>query len=473
MMRVASTVVNGKEVDYPCLKQRKTNTRQPNMDPKFLVVVICSTRSHAVVWDSFKRNVLDTLPGADLALAVSKTGGAKATARKVDNELGGQHFDLRSVSLSEGGSVQNRTGAQSADGQKPTVDGTHDEYREHAKFIWDVDDPPNNDYTELYNKIAKKCGNNMFWARELVSYFPGNVFSGIGGGDMNAGSGAMLYFFRYVALQEILRQSLDREYTHVVITRSDYEYTAPHPTRMDTRSLWIPQGEDYGGVTDRHTVIPMGLAVPALNIVEESVTRTGSELMEHLGVKHRVLDLNPEGYLKMYYEANGLKLTRFPRIMFSVRDTNDGQASTWAKGEAIEGFASNVLVKYRTEYSDSLATAYALSACASGCTSVDSCAWTTLQSPEKCRSLGCSDCVAKQHRCTTEYSGFNTGTAHFSVPSLTRPATQLYCGQTAVSSLAAIASEVSSAARGVLATDHVPSVVTEGMRESGAGAAHA
>lgn len=377
MSEETSIVVGGKTQDYKCLLKEPSILRgelaQPSIAPKFLVVVICSTRGHAVVWDSFKRNVLDTLPGADLALAVSSKGGGDAAG------------------------------------------ASGDEYRANAQYVWDVEDPPDNDYTGLYNKIAHACGNPQFWARELVSYLPGNVFSGIGGGPMNAGSGALLYYFRYVALQEILRNGLNKKYTHVVITRSDYEYAAPHPTKIDTDSLWIPQGEDYGGVTDRHTVVPMHLAVKALNIVEEMVSNPPQDVVAKYnflaedGRVNRMRDWNPESLLKHYYERQGLKLTRFPRVMFSVRDTTDSQRSTWYSADAhVNGFADNVLVKYPTEHVMSLKTTYELSACASGCASVDSCAWTAAQDKSWCeQSEECRSCVSAELRCTEAYRHWN------------------------------------------------------------------
>lgn len=286
---------------------------------------------------------------------------------------------------------------------------------------------------------------------------------------MNAGSGAMLYYFRYVALQEILRLKLDHSYTHVVITRSDYLYTAPHPTKVGADSLWIPRGEDYGGITDRHTVIPMSMAVPALNIVEEMVTRDGTDILAHYGFQRHEPELNPEKLLKHYYETEGLKVTRFPRVMFSVRDTDDTQATTWQKGTRIEEFASNVLVKYITEYTASLATAYELSACASGCLSVDSCAWTAARSTQECEQLpGCSNCVSEHHRCIDEYIGFNTGTKLFSVPKLEKSEEQFSCSQVVVSSFSATAARV-LATNDILITDADPRVVAGNMRESGEG----
>ena len=73
--------------------------------PRVLVIVICSTRAQGLVWPSFKRYLLDELD-ADLALAVSVTGGG------------------------------------------PSVP-VEDNMRRNAKYIWEIKDPPSNDFSFL------------------------------------------------------------------------------------------------------------------------------------------------------------------------------------------------------------------------------------------------------------------------------------------------------------------------------------
>ena len=67
-----------------------------------------------------------------------------------------------------------------------------------------------------------------------------------------------------LALQNIVALGLEKQYTHVIVTRSDYNYTAPHPQALPDDALFLPEGEDYArrdatgkvrpAITDRHTV---------------------------------------------------------------------------------------------------------------------------------------------------------------------------------------------------------------------------
>lgn len=272
---------------------------------RVLVIMLCSTRANKLTWDSLKKNVLDPL-GADLALSVSVTGGSSSATRD-------------------------------------------DQLRQNAKFIWEVKDPPQNDYGYHYKEVAKTCGHPDV---DMGRFNCINTFGGIHG---QRGSGAMLWYFRYVALQGVVHHPNEMQgYTHFVLTRSDYNYTAPHPLLLLDSALMIPDGEDYGGITDRHTVVPRELFPVATGMLFEMLTRSNGTWCDRA---------NPEALLKRWYKDKGLKIRRFPRTMYAVTSKSTQQAAHWSRGTAHPDFTGNILLKYPREYESAKRNAEELRKC--------------------------------------------------------------------------------------------------------------
>jgi hypothetical protein len=64
------------------------------------------------------------------------------------------------------------------------------------------------------------------------------------------------------------------QYDWIIFSRSDYLYLCPARERLEDLprdSIYIPNGVDYGGFTDRHHVMPTELALLALNVSESVV----------------------------------------------------------------------------------------------------------------------------------------------------------------------------------------------------------
>merc|ERR1719464_2607041 len=154
-----------------------------------------------MTWPSFKRYVLDALD-ADLALVVSTDGIRKST--------------------------------QSADG-----------FAKNAKYIWEVQDPFDNNYRFYYDDIAERCFHRSFGAesaRLIGQSLPNQWLGLIKESGHPAGSG-MLMFFRWVALQRMEKLGILPQYQTIVVTRSDYLYLAPHPPvkQIEVGTLLIPE----------------------------------------------------------------------------------------------------------------------------------------------------------------------------------------------------------------------------------------
>jgi len=71
-----------------------------------------------------------------------------------------------------------------------------------------------------------------------------------------AACAALLAFFRWFAMQNILNDQLYMKYSRVIVTRSDFLWVANHihPSAMDPLggAIWVPEGSDWGGLADRH-----------------------------------------------------------------------------------------------------------------------------------------------------------------------------------------------------------------------------
>jgi len=244
----------------------------PHTTNEVLVIVIGSLRGGAVAWDSFNENVLDAL-GADLAY------------------LG--------------------------------PDNTSDTFTRGLAYDWHFDDLL--DWGDFFDDLDPS-GN---W-RRMCSERPkgGSQFLG-GVANCQEGSAGILLAYRELAYQRIVRHNLREHYKWFVLTRSDHLYLCPHfpLTDMSQDSIHVVEGEDYGGTTDRHTVMPSKHVLRALNLTNYILanwTYIYSEFACH--GRH----INLEGLLKHYFDEVHLTVERFPRTFFAVK--RDCDETRWSTG---------------------------------------------------------------------------------------------------------------------------------------------
>lgn len=86
-------------------------------------------------------------------------------------------------------------------------------------------------YRHYYDEIAEACYNRRFSAEDasaIGSSCPEQWLGLITETGHPAASG-MLMFFRWFALAHMSLAGLHREYSHVIITRSDYLFVGDHP----------------------------------------------------------------------------------------------------------------------------------------------------------------------------------------------------------------------------------------------------
>jgi len=157
---------------------------------------------------------------------------------------------------------------------------------------------------------------------------------------------AILYFNRWVLLQNIRSQGLLNHYDRFVVTRSDFVYTCPHPRLklLDPDYIWIPEGEDYGGFCDRHIVLSGSDIENGLNLLEP-ILKSPEELYS-LFCNQK--DWNIEKYMKWHFRLHHIesRVKRMPYSMYLVRTASD--SSTWNLGAFSE--EAGAIVKYKYEF---------------------------------------------------------------------------------------------------------------------------
>ena len=255
---------------------------------KTLVCIIAQTRSHEVVWDNFKTNVLDEL-NADLALCIGVT----------------KNYNFNNP------------------------------FWKNAKFKWTIDEF-GEDYTDafnyaqkiIYNKTDKKLPDwkillniKDFWLGGIKGFTSGDkthLASFPNWKKDRVGSSSILIFYRWLLLQNLKKNNLINKYDRFIITRSDFFWPIKHPSlkNLSERYIWIPDGEGYGGITDRYAILNKNDVKIYLSILDPILTepKTLYKLMKNQR------NWNLEKYLKLYFEQKNInqRIKFFPYIMFTV-----------------------------------------------------------------------------------------------------------------------------------------------------------
>jgi hypothetical protein len=105
--------------------------------------------------------------------------------------------------------------------------------------------------------------------------------------------------------------------------------------------MWVPGGEDYLGVTDRHLVCNSFHILKALNILPPVVLNPE---------RYRNFKGNPESLIKLRWQEEGLwnSVRSFPRLMFTCASRND--TSRWKQPDFSSMVPEGVFLKYKKEY---------------------------------------------------------------------------------------------------------------------------
>src|SRR3954471_5464712 len=263
------------------------------MTDRVLVAVVAETRAWQITAESLIANVVEPL-GADLALCV------------------GDHEEPNPL---------------------------HD----RAKFVWRVEEA--GDWAAAYDRKAGGAG----WRKLLT---PGaQLLGGIEDPEaQEVGSGAIVLYFRQLLAESIDQAGIADDYDWLIVTRSDLLWPVQHPPveSLSARHIHALDGEAYGGVEDRHLIVPRRhvrrfLEVPApIFSAPESLRRE----LDRISVAQDWHVLNPERFLAARLKTLGLARIRYlPYCPYLVR--GEGDRSRWTQGSLHED--GGYYVKYPTE----------------------------------------------------------------------------------------------------------------------------
>lgn len=265
---------------------------------KALVCVLAQTRGHKLTWPKYKQNFLDVLC---------------------------EHVDL-ALCVGEG-------------------EDTANPFYTHAKHVWTY--PEVQDWGQAFDHVAREMGREPDW-RTLL-HVKDQWLGGVKDErEEHPGSAGILLFFRWFLLKNLKDHNLLGAYDWFVITRSDYYYDIPHPplSILSKEHVWVPNGEHYGGITDRHLVVPREFVEPALDVMSAIIKDPHGLRAEMQPV---MSCWNLERYLALHFNKRGLlsRLGTFPYIMFTVRDPGDRSRWAWGRYNTEAG----MIVKYESEFS--------------------------------------------------------------------------------------------------------------------------
>jgi hypothetical protein len=260
---------------------------------KVLYCIISESREANLVWDSFKKNVLDVL-NADIALCIATPEGYN-----YDNP-----------------------------------------YWQNAKYKWTT--PEFEDWGKAIDEVQLQVYPQATDKWKQLMQVPDNWFAPVNG---HRGAGAILIYYRWLLLRRLMMENIFEKYDRIIVSRSDYMWLCPHPPveLMDPKYVWVPDGEMHHGITDRYAILSRENVYAYLSILENIIVHP-DKIAQHLGGwcnLERIVKINLD---LMTGTQDNVRF--FPFIMYSVR--SEGTNTRWAPGIWHDDLG--YYVKYDTEY---------------------------------------------------------------------------------------------------------------------------
>jgi len=208
-----------------------------------------------------------------------------------------------------------------------------------SKYVWELPE-----YKEWGDYYVENFGEDGIW-KKVFSIAENSGFSGLYG---SKGSSAITFAFRHWILKN--KRDVLLEYDRIIITRSDYYYYKKHPV-LDNDHFWIPFGEGYGGITDRHHIFPSSDLDIVLGVVDNYVN--SNDIIEDFSNNPKV-NLNIERSYVKYFGRIGYskKIKQFERVQFTVKTAED--TTRWHvgpnEGKLLVPGHDDLYIKYGDEY---------------------------------------------------------------------------------------------------------------------------
>jgi hypothetical protein len=212
-----------------------------------------------------------------------------------------------------------------------------------AKYYWKVQEY--DDWADAIDLI-----NGPKWREEVLPRLGKGV--ALGGIKDQRGSGAIIFMIRWFLSEKIKELKLLDRYDTFIITRSDHYYLCQHNvTGLSPDKIWIPEGSDFTGVTDRHLVASKNDILTALDLLPHILSNFEQykDLLDKDYLPRPGMWTNPEILIKRRFQLAGLldRLGRFRRVMFTC--AMPGDTTRWHKAENTF-VKEGVLLKYGLEY---------------------------------------------------------------------------------------------------------------------------
>jgi hypothetical protein len=191
-----------------------------------------------------------------------------------------------------------------------------------AKHVW---------MTEKYDDFSEYYKKNF--SGNWEEYFKLGFDTGL----YNSG---MIHF----AFKDMVRNTYShviQEYDYIIYSRFDQFYTDYHP-KLSGNNIWIPEGEDYFGICDRHAVFPSEFANDFLNIC--------GFINSKVALKYDSSYLNCETtFFNQLQENNQINtVKRFDRLQFT--SAVEGDKTNWRIPIMRVYGISKLYMKYPNEF---------------------------------------------------------------------------------------------------------------------------
>ncbi len=205
----------------------------------------------------------------------------------------------------------------------------------HSKFDWQFEEPQN--WRDFYEK-------NFPNSNAIKFMIDGEKYGMAGGIDDYSGSGAIVSGFKTIVFNNYMDEI--SQYKYIIHSRFDQFYVDYHPKYTGDK-IWIPKGEDYYGVCDRHAVFPVKYCEQYFGI-----SNFLSDKKAH--VKMTTREITPESVFLENLRYQGLEgvVERIDRFQFTAAVSSD--ETRWRKAIYKIYFSKNLLMKYPDEFLTSI-----------------------------------------------------------------------------------------------------------------------
>ena len=197
---------------------------------------------------------------------------------------------------------------------------------EACTYKWEIDEPE--DWKEYFYKN---------YPENSVNYLELGRETGL------ENSGLIGFAIKDIIMKKYINTLL--KYDQIIYSRYDLYHVDHHPV-LDNNFIWIAEGEDYGGVNDRHFIFPSKDAQEVLDVC--------SYINNENSIKELPDLINTESVWYKHLESKKLdtKIKRYKKHYFTV--SAPGDSTRWRVAEYKLYFSNNLKLKYPNEFISSI-----------------------------------------------------------------------------------------------------------------------